>query len=68
MKKLAQRNLRTAIIVAALGLFTLGMNAQPDPPGGGDPPDTLPIDGFIGIAIAAGAYFGAKKLKGQKSE
>ena len=71
MKKLAQKNLRTAIAVAALGLFTIGMNAQvpPPPAGNTDPPDTeLPINGFIGIALVAGAYFGAKKLKSQQGK
>lgn len=27
----------------------------------------LSINGFIGIALVAGAYFGAKKLKGEKN-
>lgn len=33
-----------------------------------DVPEGAPIDGFIGIAIAVGAYFGAKKLRGNKKE
>ncbi|MDT0294107.1 hypothetical protein ACFQ3R_06000 [Mesonia ostreae] len=33
----------------------------PDVPG-------APIDAFIGMAIAVGAYFGAKKLRGSKKE
>lgn len=72
MKKLAKRNLRTAVIVAALGLFSLTMNAMdpPIPNGSPDPPPTeaLPINGLIGIALVAGAAFGIKKLKGNNAE
>ncbi|HET8838452.1 MAG TPA: hypothetical protein VFM82_05585 [Flavobacteriaceae bacterium] len=71
MKKLAKRNLRTVVIAAALGLFTLSVNAQPPGPPtgpGGEPPETLPINGLIGIALVAGAAFGIKKLKGNKAE
>lgn len=55
-------------------LFAFGsivqVNAQPGGLPGFD--DTVtdeppaPINGFIGIVLAVGAYFGAKKLKGKK--
>lgn len=41
-----------AVLVAPVALF-----AQPDPPGG-----PVPIDGGIGLLIAAGTAYGAKKM------
>ncbi|GCD76644.1 hypothetical protein JCM31826_01260 [Thermaurantimonas aggregans] len=41
-----------ALLVAPVALF-----AQPDPPGG-----PVPIDGGIGLLIAAGVAYGAKKM------
>ncbi|MFN4298906.1 MAG: PID-CTERM protein-sorting domain-containing protein [Thermaurantimonas sp.] len=45
-----------ATIVAPVALY-----AQPDPPGG-----PVPIDGGIGLLIAAGAAYGAKKMKSNR--
>lgn len=67
MKKQTQKLLATIFLIGALGFFSQGLAAQPpEPPGGGGPPSTIPINGLIGIALAAGAYFGAKKLKEHK--
>ena len=56
-------------------LFVLGsvqnLNAQPFP-GFNDNVDDetpqAPIDGFVGIALAVGAYFGARKLRNKNNE
>lgn len=45
-----------AFILVAGSLF-----AQPAPPGGGNAP--VPLDGGLLIVLAAGAVYGAKKLK-----
>lgn len=56
------------ILVAFLAVFCYyDLPAQPGPPGGGGdppcwPPETcIPIDGGIGLLVAAGLAFGSKK-------
>lgn len=59
---------RILLICLMFAFGTLqNLNAQPGLPGSGEVDDTAaPIDGFIGIALAVGAYFGSKKLRNKK--
>ncbi|HQQ95522.1 MAG TPA: hypothetical protein PLQ93_13290 [Bacteroidia bacterium] len=58
---------RRIFLFLALG-FSLGLSAAPAPPpsatGGPGcwPPPCVPIDGGIGLLMAAGAAYGARKL------
>ncbi len=52
----------TIIAAMALTLAPMYLFAQPDPPGG-----PVPIDGGLGILLAAGAAYGIKKYKNQKN-
>ena len=58
------------LITVALSLALLVVIAQPTGggPGGGGDPDAVPIDGFLGILMAAGALFGYKKLRQNKTK
>lgn len=76
MKKTVKKRLLSLVAVIAIGLSCYTAQAQ-GPPGfpglGGGDDDVedgpgMPIDGFIGVAIAAGAYFGSKKLRENKKE
>lgn len=40
-------------------LFLESVVAQPPPP----PPQEIPIDGGLGVLLAAGLFYGAKKLR-----
>lgn len=56
--------LRRFVFTVALAIVTAipsSVSAQPGDPGGGGDPD-VPIDGGIGLLIAAGALFGSKKI------
>lgn len=39
-----------------------GPGGPPQPPAGKGPPPTIPIDGGIGLLLAAGIAFGSRKL------
>lgn len=61
----------TLILLVGMVAIIHAQSGPPQPPGGpgggGDVPDG-PIDGFIGLAILTGAYFGGKKLmRGNRS-
>lgn len=49
--------LAAILLVFVLG-YTPSLKAQPDP---GSDPDEIPIDGGLGLLIAAGVAYGAKK-------
>lgn len=49
---------RISILVIALLAFSQLATAQPTPPGS---PADVPIDGGLGLLLAAGAAFGGKK-------
>lgn len=66
------RKSKNKIAILSLSLlFALGslqqLHAQPPAPpfdhGVNDGNTALPINGFIGIALAVGAYFGTQKLR-----
>ncbi|MFD2434665.1 hypothetical protein ACFSO9_14710 [Mesonia maritima] len=57
------------IIAVVILLFTIHIEAQNLPSFMDDVDDetpAAPIDGFIGVALAAGVYMGVKKMKGKK--
>ena len=59
-------NKKILVILAVMLMVSLPMLAQIDLPGDGGeegPVDSAPIDGFIGIGLAIGAYFGIRKIK-----
>lgn len=76
MKRKFKKRMLSLVAVIAIGLSCQIAQAQGPFPelGGGDddvddgPGTSMPIDGFIGVAIAAGAYFGSKKLRANKEE
>lgn len=50
-------------------VICLSNAAPPPPPGGGPgcwPPPCIPVDGGIGLLVAAGVAYGAKKFLGAK--
>ena len=55
-------------IMCSFPVATYGQGGDPpsDPGGGGDPPcwppPCIPIDGGLGVLLAAGALFGGKKV------
>lgn len=55
---------KVVILILMMTLITTNLNAQIGLPGDGDVDDVPPafIDGFIGIALAVGAYFGIKNI------
>lgn len=59
---------RILLICLMFAFGTLqNLNAQPGFGSGvDDETQPAPIDGFIGIALAVGAYFGSKKLRNKK--
>ena len=59
MRKMSFLNLRKALFIIICLLLTTIVLAQPGDPGG-DP--DVPIDGGIGLLIAAGALYGSKKI------
>lgn len=57
------------IFLLSIGLYYKSNAAPPPPPGGGPgcwPPPCVPIDGGIGLLIAAGVAYGAKKIISSK--
>lgn len=52
------------IVIALLGLPGVA-SAQPDNPPG---PPVIPIDGGLGVALAAGAAYGISRLRKSNSE
>lgn len=52
----------TLIILLIAVLFIDTAIAQPPPP----PPKEIPIDGGLGTLLAAGLFYGAKKLREEK--
>ncbi|MBW7892188.1 MAG: hypothetical protein H3C48_14440 [Chitinophagaceae bacterium] len=54
------KSLFAVVIITAGILFATPLPAQPGGPGG-DPDAEIPIDGGIGLLIAAGVAYGAKK-------
>lgn len=57
------------IVTFSLGFHFLSNAAPPPPPGGGPscwPPPCVPIDGGIGLLVAAGVAYGAKKMLSSK--
>lgn len=53
------------ILFFSLGLNLLVLSAPAPPPSGGPgcwPPPCIPIDGGIGLLMAAGAAYGAKQM------
>lgn len=50
-------------------IFSLSCVAQDDPPGGGvgGDPD-IPLDGGISLLLAAGAAYGAKKIRDYRQD
>lgn len=63
MKKILQLFVLAALVFSPLFIF-----AQPDPPAGGGPPcgdpfgPTCPIDGGVTWLLAAGLFYGGKKV------
>lgn len=59
-------NLKLLLLMAMLLLpmFIDTLVAQPPPP----PPQEIPIDGGLGMLLAAGLAYGAKKLRDNKKE
>ncbi len=70
MKKLNSNQIQKVLIVFTLCFMALGLQtAQAQISFDDDVDDqtpAAPIDGFIGLGIAAGAYYGIKKIKGKK--
>lgn len=64
---------KALFFVCVLLAFGGIQNIQAQPPGGpgfddnvDDTTPPAPINGLVGIALAVGAYFGAKKLKNEE--
>lgn len=49
-------------IILLISAVSVRLNAQPEE----FPQDEIPVDGGIGLLVAAGALFGIKKLKEKK--
>ena len=56
MKK---KSLITLVIVVGVSLIANGQGLPPPPP----PPPGLPIDGGIMVLLAAGLFYGIKKIR-----
>ena len=56
---------RVILLIIMVAFITTDLNAQIGLPGDGDVDDVPEafIDGFIGIALAIGSYFGIRKLR-----
>jgi len=57
------------IVTFSFPVHFLSNAAPPPPPGGGPscwPPPCVPIDGGIGLLVAAGVAYGAKKMLSSK--
>lgn len=57
------------VLIFSLSLHFITNAAPPPPPGGGPscwPPPCVPIDGGIGLLVAAGVAIGAKKILSSK--
>lgn len=77
MKNKSKKFVLATLLTLGLMLSNSGLFAQPPggpPPGGGGTtgttppcwePECIPIDGGIGLLIAAGALLGGRKLYGQ---
>ncbi len=63
MKKIL--NIQVLVLIAVLLLPAI-IHAQPG--FGDDVVDDVPVDGGLSLLVAAGIGYGAKKLKGKKSE
>lgn len=55
---------RTTCLLLALVLFSVIGRAQGGPGGGTEPdPDLIPVDGGLGLLLAAGVGYGVKKAR-----
>lgn len=68
MKNKNQFKFKVFLTFIAFFAVIMLANAQIGTPGDVDDVPGAPIDGFIGVAIAAGAYFGTKKIRANKKE
>lgn len=66
MKNLKNKNLTMFLTVAVFFMVVIAAHAQVPTGPGIDDTTPAPIDGLIGLAMMAGAFFGGKKLRGSK--
>lgn len=66
MKGMCKWMLTCLVIFMSLNFVPLGAYAQPDPEG--DPDAEVPIDGGVGLLLAAGVGYGIKKWRDEKQK